>query len=183
MTSKTFSPHIALAHRYWKEHLNPGDIAIDMTCGNGHDALYLSQLLPLGKVYGFDIQAEAIEATRKRTNGAVELIHSSHEEIDRLLLPKSPRLIVYNLGYLPGNDHSIVTKAESTLTSLEKAIALLSPGGAISITCYPGHEEGEIEERAVLDFAKKLSWEKWSVCHHRWLNRLKSPSLLWLKVN
>ena len=183
MTSKTFSPHIALAHRYWQEHLNRDDIAIDMTCGNGHDALYLSQLVPQGKVYAFDIQIEAIEATRSRTAGAVELIHRSHETIDQLLLPKPPRLIVYNLGYLPGKDHAIVTKSDSTLASLEKAIALLAPDGAISITCYPGHEEGEIEEMAVLDFAAHLPSKKWSVCHHRWLNRPRSPSYLWIRAD
>lgn len=37
--------------------------AIDATCGNGHDTLWLAGLCD--KVYAFDIQAEAIEATKK----------------------------------------------------------------------------------------------------------------------
>ena len=30
------------AHHFIKEHLHPGDIAIDATVGNGHDTLFLA---------------------------------------------------------------------------------------------------------------------------------------------
>ncbi len=35
---------LTFAHKIWKEHLKPGDRAIDATCGNGHDTLILSGL-------------------------------------------------------------------------------------------------------------------------------------------
>lgn len=178
--SKSFSPHIQTAHSYWKGHLQATDTAVDMTCGNGHDTLYLCELLPHGSVIGFDIQRQAIEKTRELTKDCsnVRLIHGSHTGVDQV---SSPRLVVYNLGYLPGGDKSVVTRVESTLESLEKALKILAPDGAISITCYPGHEEGEREEREILKFLQTLPSHRWTVCYHRWINRLKSPTLLWIK--
>ena len=61
-------------------------------------------------------------------------------------MASTPKLIVYNLGYLPGSDKLLTTKTSSTLLSVEKALSLIAPNGAISITCYPGHEEGKKEE-------------------------------------
>lgn len=37
----TFSPHLALAKCFWTERIKPGNAA----CGNGHDTLFLAQLL------------------------------------------------------------------------------------------------------------------------------------------
>ena len=42
------------------------DIVADFTMGNGYDTEYLCKKVPLGKVYAFDIQEQAIENTRKR---------------------------------------------------------------------------------------------------------------------
>jgi ubiquinone/menaquinone biosynthesis C-methylase UbiE len=97
-------PHLLLARDYWKNHLKTDDFAIDATCGNGHDTLYLSGLLPDGLVYGIDIQESALEKTREILGDAknVRLFCQSHAE--PIPIPKPPRLIVYNLGYLPGGD-------------------------------------------------------------------------------
>ncbi len=186
-------PHIALAHAYWRAHLSAGDIAIDATCGNGYDTLALAKLLlnhPDSLILGFDIQSSALEKTDSLLKQALTEEHLErvlfhrrcHSEIDQIPLPLPPKLIVYNLGYLPGADKSITTMTPSTLSSLEKAITLLTPEqGALSITCYPGHPEGKKEEDAVLEWAEKLPSERWQVCHHRWLNRGASPSLLWIR--
>ena len=173
------SPHIPLAHDHWRGHLRPCDVAVDMTCGNGRDTLVLSECVPQGLVYAFDIQEQAIEQTRKYTSMKtnVRLIHSSHSAIDQIPFPIAPRLIVYNLGYLPGGDKSLVTRAETTLESLIKAMNLLADDGAISITCYPGHEEGAKEEQALQEFFAQLPSHLWTICHHTWVNRPKSPTL------
>lgn len=182
--NKFFSPHISLAHSYWKSHLQPHDFAIDMTCGNGHDTLFLCQILNKGLVYGIDIQPSALDKTRRllQEKGIEEasfrLLHQSHA--DPLKVPSPPQLIAYNLGYLPGGDKTIVTNTGSTLLSLELATQLLGCGGALSITCYPGHAEGKREEEQVLRWATKLPATKWRVCHHRWINRDNSPSLFWI---
>src|SRR5690606_9310523 len=64
--------------------LQAGDIAIDATVGNGHDTVFLAeQVGDAGKVFGFDIQKEAIENTKKRLNekkllDRVQLFQTSH---------------------------------------------------------------------------------------------------------
>lgn len=174
-----FSPHLALAKKYWKEHLNPGDVVIDATCGNGHDTLYLCELK--ANVFSFDIQDAAIEKAKKLIQGIdhVHLFKKSHALIDEILFPKPPRLIVYNLGYLPGGDKSITTHTQTTLKSIALSVGLVASDGAISITCYPGHDEGACEEEAIVDFLSTLSKE-WIICFHRHLNRPRSPTLIWM---
>ncbi|WP_235597825.1 methyltransferase domain-containing protein, partial [Geobacillus stearothermophilus] len=47
--------------------VNEGDIAVDATVGNGHDTVFLAELVgERGHVFGFDIQAEAIATARAR---------------------------------------------------------------------------------------------------------------------
>jgi SAM-dependent methyltransferase len=177
---KIFSPHLNLARTYWQNHLKSSDLAIDATCGNGHDTVFLAELC---SVIAIDIQNMALQNTESlllRANKKAILQRLSHAEIDTLPLPHPPRLIVYNLGYLPHGDKSITTKLESTLQAVEKSLQILAPDGALSITCYPGHEEGLREEKALEEWASTLPADKWSVCHHKWLNRTRAPSLLWI---
>jgi SAM-dependent methyltransferase len=55
------------AHHKLREHLRPGDIAIDATAGNGHDTLFLAQLVgPTGQVLACDVQSAAVDATTAR---------------------------------------------------------------------------------------------------------------------
>jgi SAM-dependent methyltransferase len=175
--------HIELAHQYWKSFLKPGDFVIDATCGNGYDSLALAQMVS-GHVLCIDIQERAINATREKLKKF--LPPSIFKEISYHLgshgkfppLKAAPSLIVYNLGYLPGSDKTVVTDALETLKSLKEALSLLKPGGAICLTCYVGHSGGEEEEKILLSFSKSLNKNDFNVCYHQWINRLKSPSLL-----
>jgi hypothetical protein len=88
------------------------------------------------------------------------------------------KLVVYNLGYLPGGNKNLTTLTPTTLESLEKAAQIIVIGGALSITCYPGHPEGAVEEQAVRNWAEKLDSKKWLVSHHRW--RETSPTLFFI---
>lgn len=173
---KIFSPHLTIAKNYWQAHLRPNDVAIDATCGNGQDTLFLSGLC---HVVGLDIQPEAIAKTGALVPKAI-LHRLSHAEIDRIPLPYAPRLIVYNLGYLPGGNKAVTTQTESTLESVQKGLAILAMDGALSITCYPGHEEGLKEEKALLEWAESLPSQKFSVCYHKWINRPRAPTLIWI---
>ena len=48
------------------EHIKEGDTVVDFTMGNGNDTLFLSKAVgENGRVYAFDIQAQAVESTRK----------------------------------------------------------------------------------------------------------------------
>jgi hypothetical protein len=180
-----FQSHLDLAHHYWKQLLQNGGWAIDATCGGGHDTLLLAGLL-LNKansgVIAIDIQEEAISRTRELlppthlTN--VHLFQQSHADFPSLATTVPIKLIVYNLGYLPRGNKQLTTQTSITLQSVQNALPLLTPGGAISITCYPGHPEGAIEEKALLEMATQLPPTHWNVCHHTFPNRNAAPSLL-----
>jgi len=183
---------VNLAHTYWEEILVPGDIVIDATCGNGHDTLFVAQKVlheRSGKVFGFDIQPTAIAATtlnlkthltHEQFNDVI-LIHGSHAHFPKTIQERSIKLIVYNLGYLPKGNKSIVTHHESSLESLRNAMKLIRDDGMISMTCYPGHPEGKVEEDKILEYVGSLSAKEWICCHHRWINRHAAPSLLLVK--
>jgi tRNA G37 N-methylase Trm5 len=180
-----FSSHLDLAHQYWAALVKADDIVIDATCGNGLDTLALARFKPK-RIYALDIQKSALDSAGELINKhlsavdqeKIEWVLTSHVIFPSEILDNSVKLIVYNLGYLPKGDKSIVTKPETTLQSLENALKLITLGGCISLTCYPGHPEGAKEERDLLEYAAKLHPKEWSCCHHCWLNRNQSPSLL-----
>jgi SAM-dependent methyltransferase len=180
-----FRPHIALAHQYWEKILQPGDWAIDATCGNGRDTLKLAEVLKGGEVIGIDIQPEAIANTRERLGSkvGVHLFCHSHETFPLLAMQKPVKLIVYNLGYLPGGNKNMTTRVESTLMSVRKASEIVLPYGAISITCYPGHAEGALEEKALLEELARWPTDRWDFCHHTFPHRRLAPSLLIIQKN
>jgi SAM-dependent methyltransferase len=182
-----FDSHLDLAHLYWQKLLNMGDIVVDATCGNGHDTLFLARLVlddQKGELLAIDVQEEAIVASQQRLKEALSLeqykrirwLHGSHATFPSEL--KDVTLFVYNLGYLPGGDKNKTTQTDTTLKSIEKALELLKAGGAVSITCYPGHAEGDKEQKALLEYAQTLSPADWSVSFHQWNNRNHSPALL-----
>lgn len=184
-----FQSHLDLAHSYWSQLVRIGDTIIDATCGNGYDTLKLCQLAlsgDKGTIYAFDIQKEAIDSAQQHLS-----LHLSADIQQRLVFQQrchstfpdwihmeSIKLIVYNLGYLPGGNKKQTTQTRTTLQSLQQAFILLQPGGMISITCYPGHAEGSQEQQSILDEVYRLSPNEWSCCHHVWLNRKEAPSLL-----
>jgi hypothetical protein len=180
-----FQSHLDFAHTLWAKLLAPTDHAIDATCGNGHDALVLFKLIPQGRLYLIDIQKEALVTTSNRLpEGALVSFHNiCHSAIEKIAPQASIKLIVYNLGYLPGKDKSLTTMTETTLQSIQKSLSLLAPGGAISITCYPGHEEGKRESTAIIEYTKTLSPKQWSVSLHSWINRSKHPFLILIQQN
>lgn len=180
-TFTLFQSHLDKAHQYWSQLLQEGDIVVDATCGNGHDTLFLAKMGV--KIYAMDLQQQAIQNAKELvaseiSNADVLFFQGCHSTFPDEILQNSVRLVVYNLGYLPGGVKLITTSVDTTIVSVEKALNLLNPGGMISITCYPGHEEGEREEERLLSFCSGLNPKMWSCCHHKWLNRKSSPSLL-----
>lgn len=178
---------VKLAKFHLENLLKPGLIMLDATCGNGHDSLFLAQkgLGSNGHLYVFDIQEKAVENTKKLLkeslddcdNKMIEFHTQCHSIIDQYI-DQELDLAIYNLGYLPSGDKSIITDSKTTLLSLEKALKLLKPNGYLFITCYPGHVGGDDETDQVVLWAKKLS-SNYIVCKHNWVNRSdKSPILI-----
>lgn len=151
----------ARAHREIAAVLHEGDLVIDATAGNGHDTVFLAKLVgETGEVVAFDVQEQAIVATRERLAAEgllerVELVHASHLVIDAWADGESVGAVMFNLGYLPGGDHAVITKTEDTLRALDLAKWVLRPGGILTIVCYPGHEGGDEESESVLAWGKK----------------------------
>lgn len=181
-----FRNHLSFAHFLWRNQLKRGDWALDATCGNGHDTLELASYVgSQGGVIALDIQEEAIANARKRLPEGcshVHFFHQSHTQFPSLALLNPIRLIVYNLGYLPGGDKALTTLSNTSLISLQTSLELLAPGGLITLTCYPGHEEGKKEEENLLNFCFNLPQKSWSASYHRWPSRSASipPSVITL---
>jgi 16S rRNA G1207 methylase RsmC len=167
-------PHLEKAHEFWATHLKPSDWVIDATCGNGKDTAILAQLVPQGHVYSIDIQEDAINKAREALDYLnVSFLRQCHTQLPH---NQKVKLIVYNLGYLPGGDKKITSMASTTLISAEKALNLLTIGGALSITCYPGHPEGAAEQEALQMWSQSLPHDAYLVEWTVW--RERSPTLL-----
>jgi predicted methyltransferase len=170
-----------MAHNFLREVVKPIDVVVDATLGNGHDTLFLSSLVPEGKVYSFDIQQRAVQKFKdviyERGLNNVILINDGHENIDNYL-KESPKAIMFNLGYLPGGDKSITTLPETTIIALQKCLKLLSSGGIITMEVYPGHEGGKEEAEAVLEVVRGLDSKEFSVMEIRFSNKSNSAPFL-----
>ncbi len=158
-------PLTAHVHDLVQNVLQPGDFAIDATMGNGHDTLFLAQQIGvLGKVYAFDIQPLAIQQTRELVNAAaienVVLVEASHAKMQHFIpheLHGKIAAVMFNLGYLPGGDKSIITQIDSTIVAIRTAVQLLKTGGIMTVLAYVGHPGGRAEAEAVRDVMQQLS--------------------------
>ncbi|MFB9325221.1 class I SAM-dependent methyltransferase [Paenibacillus aurantiacus] len=159
---------LSMAHRLVQERVQPGDAVIDGTCGNGVDTLFLAQLTgPRGIVYAFDVQEQALARTQERlaplaADGRMpELcaVLDSHARIREHVKPASHGKVaaaMFNFGYLPGADPSVITQTPSSIAALEAAIDVLRPGGIVTAVLYPGHEGGDAEAAAIEAWASAL---------------------------
>ncbi|RLL55045.1 FAD-dependent oxidoreductase [Mariprofundus sp. EBB-1] len=140
-------------------------IAIDATAGNGHDTLFLARHIQNhGQVFAFDIQKQAIDNTFKRLKEAelsdyTTLCCCGHEEMLEHIphaFVGNVNLIMFNLGYLPQADKTVITQTNSTIQALNASIQLIAPNGHISILAYPGHAGGARETDAVISWLETL---------------------------
>jgi len=199
---------IGWGHYLCAEVLSPGDMAVDLTLGNGNDCLHLARCVGAGTkgaVLGFDIQHAALkrsasllathdfptcihtDATRDSfivhteayagTTTGVHLFHSGHQDLQRHL-QRAPTVILGNLGYLPGGDHSISTTASTTLSAVKQGLAALAPKGRLILIVYPGHATGKHEAKNLSEFFTTLVKQEWDVIHIGCPNAARAPFLL-----
>ncbi len=172
---------------FWAQYISQGDTVIDGTMGNGVDTLKLIKLVgDEGKVYAFDIQKEAVNRTKnllekeKINNGCFVLINDSHENIC-CHIHEHISAAVFNLGYLPGGDHSVTTESGSTIKALKDCLNLLKINGLISVMIYEGHEKGSEEKKSLLKFASNLDKQKYHTLYIDMINQNNQPpSLLFI---
>ena len=169
---------LQMAHAFLEEVVTDEDIVIDATMGNGHDTLFLARLAK--KVYAFDIQEQAVEQTTKRLAEAkldnVELLLTGHENVDQYV--ESIKAAIFNLGYLPSADKTVITQPHTTIQALEKLCQRLVAGGRIAIMIYYGHAGGDVERDAVLDFVSQLPQQEFTVALYKTINQINQPPFL-----
>lgn len=158
-------------------------LCIDATAGTGRDTVFLASFVgEKGRVISMDIQEMALEQTKIRLekeqlSDRVDIVLDSHAHMDRYAAEGSVSLIMFNLGYLPGGDHSLSTKAETTIEALEKGLVLLHEGGMISLLIYSGGDSGFDEKNQVLAWLRKLSDDKYTVLVEAFYNKPNNPPL------
>lgn len=172
----------ALALTMCLQYTDSEAVAVDGTCGKGNDTLWLSK--HFAKVYGFDIQEEAISMTREKLQKAgadnVELICDGHENMGKYVKEK-PKVILFNLGYLPGGDKSLTTQVETTMEALKAALDLLAVSGLLSVTMYQGHSQGYLERLKILEWARGLDTQMYHCVHTDMINQpAMPPEILWI---
>ncbi|MDA7922004.1 methyltransferase domain-containing protein [Verrucomicrobiales bacterium] len=179
--TRRFPRPTAMAHLLVSDVVREGDTVVDATIGNGHDTLFLKRLVgSSGEVIGFDIQDQAIAQTRDRLgeNNAVHLHLDSHENMSSYL-DGEVNAVMFNLGYLPGGDQTVITIPESTLAALKAASEHLAINGVITIVAYIGHEGGSDEALKVDQWAEALCPDHFSVIRYEFSNRKnKAPYLI-----
>ena len=167
-----------MAHDFLAQVITQEDIVVDATMGNGHDTLFLAKLAK--QVYAFDIQEQALEKTSQRLQEAgltnAELILQGHETVDQFV--GEVKAAIFNLGYLPSADKSIITQPQTTLEALDKLCHMLVKGGRIAIMIYYGHDGGDIERDAVLNYVSQLPQQEYTATIYRTLNQINNPPFL-----
>ena len=167
-----------MAHDFLAQVITKDDVVVDATMGNGHDTLFLAKLAK--QVYAFDIQEQALKKTSQRIQEAgltnVDLILQGHETVDQFVT--EVKAAIFNLGYLPSADKGIITQPQTTIESLDKLCQMLIKGGRIAIMIYYGHEGGDIERDAVLDFVSQLPQQEYTATIYRTLNQINNPPFL-----
>ena len=176
---------LRFSHTLLKNTISQGDIVVDATVGNGSDTVLLAKLVgPNGKVYGFDVQKKAIETTKEKliyTNlhQQVELYQQGHETLGEIIDPKTPVSgAIFNLGYLPKSDKSIITRSSTTLKAISTLLPLLRKGALLIIVVYYGHEGGEEEKDAVLEYVSQLPQKEYSTLKYGFINQKNHPPFL-----
>jgi ubiquinone/menaquinone biosynthesis C-methylase UbiE len=187
---QTFLRHTAVrqAHEVVREVVSPGDVVIDATCGNGRDTAFLAGIVGEGgRVYAFDIQKDALSSTSRQLaslgfTDRVVLIEGSHAAMEAAIREEHRdrvRAVMFNLGYLPGGDHAITTKAEESAAAIRSAARMIAPGGVVTVVVYTGHEGGAEEAEAVHRAVAELDTSDYAVAVVRPLNRSgRAPYLI-----
>lgn len=179
---------VEFSHELITARVRPGDAVIDATAGNGHDTLFLAKLTgPEGMVFAFDVQAGAVAGTLQLldTHGIPrhcrQVFHAGHETMSEAIPARwrgGIAAVVFNLGYLPASDKSVITTAATTLAAMQAALTMLRPGGILVAVLYTGHAGGQEEADAVEAFAAALPSRTFHSISWRTLNAARPAPLV-----
>ncbi len=168
---------LGLSHKFIAEHIKEGSFCIDATAGRGRDTVFLASLCgETGKVIALDIQDDAVESTKAlvKENGyenTVTVIKDSHSNMARYAKKESADAIMFNLGWLPGGDHNIFSRPETSIPAINAGLELLKPGGVMSVCVYHGKNCGSLEKDALTEYFKTIDNKRFTVITLEFTNR------------
>ncbi|WP_312469894.1 class I SAM-dependent methyltransferase [Neobacillus sp.] len=178
---------LPFAKNLLEKAVQSGDVVVDATLGNGHDTVFLAGLVgESGKVYGFDVQEEAIMASKERLtqhglSDRVTIFHKGHESLYQMVPPIHHGRItgaIFNLGYLPGSDKTIVTRPKTTIAAIEQLLEIMAPEGIIVLVIYHGHEEGAVERDSLLNYCQHIDQKTAHVLQYQFINQQNYPPFI-----
>ena len=105
------------------------------------------------------------------------LILDSHHRMEAYFPPESVDAITFNFGWLPGGDHAIFTKPDTSIPAIEAGLRLLRPGGVMSLCIYSGKDTGYQERDALLAFLPTLPQDQYTVLITQFSNRPNDPPI------
>ncbi|MCR4645160.1 MAG: methyltransferase domain-containing protein [Oscillospiraceae bacterium] len=174
---------LQIIHKILREHVQPGDICIDATAGRGKDTLFLAELVgETGHVTAFDIQEAAVESTRALLaehgmTDRAEAVLDSHANMAKYAQPGTVSAITFNFGWLPGGDHNVFTRPESSIAAIEAGLELLRDEGIMTLILYYGRETGFEERDALLAYLPTIDSDRYTVIEMPFVNRPNCPPI------
>jgi hypothetical protein len=176
---------VTMAHRLIEPRLKLARCVIDATAGNGNDTLFLAGSSPADAViWAFDIQRQALQNVRELLcrhglEHKVRLVNECHSKV-ALHIRQPIDVAMFNLGYLPGGEHGLITQAQTTTAAIRQTVALLSKAGIISVVVYPGHPGGSEEHETVRDYIRHLPGKQYKVACWSMVNQREDAPLLYI---
>jgi len=179
---------LGLAQHFMAAHIRPGAFCIDATAGRGRDTRFLCQLVgSTGRVLAMDIQPAAVEQTRALLEAEglldrAQVVQDCHSHLAAYAAPGTVDGIMFNFGWLPGGDHRVFSRADTSVAAVKAALPLLRPGGVMSLCLYYGRDNGTDERDALLDFLTTVDSREYTVVRGDFLNRtgdVPVPVFIW----
>ena len=168
-------PHLRdLSRAFVGQAVKPGDWALDGTAGNGHDTLFLVNLVgDAGKVFAFDVQKSSLEKTLSRLEATgvaqrCQFCLGGHEQLVEALPEDCCGRIkagMFNFGYLPGSDRKVITKAKTSVEAISRLLEYLCPGGVSEI-------------KAIAALCEGLPESEWRIAQYSIINKQRNREVL-----
>lgn len=175
---------VAASRIFLEPALKNASCVVDATAGNGHDTLFICRnTAPDCRIWAFDIQAAAIQSAtelicRHGFAGKVRWIQDDHARIrDYVDVPID--VAVFNLGYLPGHDHSLTTTSQSLRLALTGLLDQLRSGGRLSLVAYPGHGPGQAEVDFIEAYLADCPQKIFVATRLAFINQRNNPAILY----
>ncbi len=164
--------------------LDQAGCVVDATVGNGRDVLFFCRhTKPDCRIWAFDIQPAAIQSSERllKQHGCldrVRLIQADHARLAEYV--EAPvNAAIFNLGYLPGQNHAVTTTPDSLAPALEGLLGILAPGGRIGIVAYPGHESGRKEVAFLESYLPRCPQRLYTITRLSFINQINHPAILY----